>query len=210
MFIVIVDTASKSLSLAIIDVESESCVAEYIDKTNENSHAKKINTVLRDLLNQNQISLKNIVAIALNQGPGSFTGLRVGSSSAKGLCFGLNIPMIAVDGLAGYARYLYNLNEENISDAFVLMDARRDNYFYSHCGYNKLSSPAAFKNIREIDEEIKLCSQPMVYTIEDTAFPKLSASYLSASILTKWKNKDFEDIRFFEPEYIVNNYISKK
>lgn len=210
MYILILDTATKRLSASLLDVLSEQTLAYYKETQDENSHARKINMVIQDLLIQAKIEIKQLSAIAVNQGPGSFTGLRVGSSTSKGLCFALDIPLIAICGLTAYVKYLYEVKATDVTDIFVLMDARRGNYFYSHLNHCRQLSPALFKHITDIETDIYLSRNPWVYYLEKENDIELSAKDLTKAVLEKWKNKDFVDIRSFEPEYIVNNYISKK
>lgn len=185
-------------------------MASYIEKEEENSHAKKINLVIHDLLKDANLEMKQISAIAVNEGPGSFTGLRVGSSTAKGLCFALDIPLIAICGLAAYGKYLYEMRAEDITDVFLLMDARRGNFFYSHINQKQQDSQANFKHITDIETEIYLSRKPWIFYMEKENEIELSALELKNEVLEKWNNKDFVDIRNFEPQYIVNNYITKK
>lgn len=185
-------------------------MASYIEKEEENSHARKINLVIQDLLKGANLEIKQISAIAVNEGPGSFTGLRVGSSTAKGLCFALDIPLIAICGLAAYGKYLYEKKTDDITDVFVLMDARRGNFFYSHINQIQQESRAHFKHIADIEAEINLSFKPCIFYWEKEKEIELSAGDLIKEVLEKWNNKDFVDIRDFEPEYIVNNYITKK
>lgn len=210
MYILVLDTAAKRLSVSLLDVLSKRRVASYIEKEEENSHARKINLVIQDLLKEANLEMKQISAIAVNEGPGSFTGLRVGSSTAKGLCFVLDIPLIAICGLAAYGKYLYEKKTDDITDVFVLMDARRGNFFYSHINQIQQESRAHFKHIADIEAEINLSLKPWIFYWEKENEIELSAGDLVKEVLEKWNHKDFVDIRNFEPQYIVNNYISKK
>ena len=63
------------------------------------SHAEKLHVFIEEVIAEAGISVQDLAAVAVSQGPGSYTGLRIGVSAAKGLCFALNIPLIAVDTL---------------------------------------------------------------------------------------------------------------
>lgn len=67
------------------------------------SHAEKLNGFIEDVLRDSGHKLVDLDAVAVSAGPGSYTGLRIGSSTAKGLCYGLNIPLIAVPSLQALA-----------------------------------------------------------------------------------------------------------
>jgi tRNA threonylcarbamoyladenosine biosynthesis protein TsaB len=209
LHILVLDTATKRLSLSLIDISAKKSIASYVDKEDENSHARKIILSIQDLLKGAAIDIKQVSAIAVNEGPGSFTGLRVGSSTAKGLCFALDIPLIAYCGLALYANYLFRIKSEEITDVFMLIDARRGNYFYSHAKKNLQSEHADFRHLTDIETEIYLSHKPLVYYLDKENELDLSAKDLTDGVLEKWNKKDFADIRSFEPQYIVNNYISK-
>lgn len=210
MHILVIDTATKHLSISLISIRLGFSIACYTEKEDENSHARKINLAIQDLLNDKKLDWKDITAIALNEGPGSFTGLRVGSSTAKGLCFALDIPLIPICGLAAYGKYLYSIKAKDITDVFVLMDARRGNYFYSEINYLNQESKAHFLHISEIEAKIDLSLNPWIYYLEKEAEIKLGAKNLTAEVMQKWSNKDFANIRNFEPQYLVNNYLTKK
>ena len=67
------------------------------------SHAENITLFIEDVLKQAEITIKDIHAVSVSSGPGSYTGLRIGVSTAKGLCYPLNIPLIAIDSLTALA-----------------------------------------------------------------------------------------------------------
>ena len=71
-------------------------VEEYSEKY---IHAEKLTILIEQLMNDTNYNLKDLDAISIDKGPGSFTGLRIGVSTAKGLCYSLKIPLIAVDSL---------------------------------------------------------------------------------------------------------------
>lgn len=93
---------------------------------NKKTHSQTLLPMIHDLLDRAEVSVKDLDAIAVAAGPGSFTGLRIGASTAKGLGQALDIPLVAVPTLEGLA---YNLAG---ADALVcpIMDARRDQAYY--------------------------------------------------------------------------------
>jgi tRNA threonylcarbamoyladenosine biosynthesis protein TsaB len=210
MYILVIDTATKRLSVSLIDIRSRINIAYYIEKEEDNSHAKRINLVIQQLLKENQIELKHLSAIALNEGPGSFTGLRVGSSTAKGLCFALEIPLITICGLTSYGKHLYSIKADDITDIFVLMDARRGNYFYIETNAFQQYSTAKFDHISNIESRIYLSKKPWLVYLEKEEELELGAICLISHVLEKWERQQFADIKSFEPQYIVNNYEKKK
>ncbi|HSH19755.1 MAG TPA: tRNA (adenosine(37)-N6)-threonylcarbamoyltransferase complex dimerization subunit type 1 TsaB, partial [Draconibacterium sp.] len=96
------------------------------------NHSKVLTVFIEDLFKENNIQLKTIDAVAVSKGPGSYTGLRIGVSVAKGLCYGLDIPLISVNSLetmgifAANNQDKYNLGKGNYPTLFCpMIDARR-------------------------------------------------------------------------------------
>ena len=96
-------------------------------------HAKRVGVFVDELLRETGVQPDELDAVAVGMGPGSYTGLRIGVSFAKGLCYGLNIPLIAVGSLDALAEVAIEDNEagildvENWDDAVLcpMVDARR-------------------------------------------------------------------------------------
>ena len=193
------------MSLALIQ---QGRIVDEHEGKEQHSHAQIITTEIEKILIKNKIN--EIDAIAVHKGPGSFTGLRVGSSVAKGLCFGLDIPLIALDGIMEYAQYFFHAMEAKYTDVFCLIDARRDNYFYSHFSEKYGKKPSRFAHISEIETEISRSESPWIYQSNKFNEAQLKSSYLYSATIEKWNQKSFENISEFEPEYLVNNYSSKK
>jgi tRNA threonylcarbamoyladenosine biosynthesis protein TsaB len=210
VIILILDTSTKKMSLALLDIESQAILATYQEETEENSHAKKINLAIIQLLEKTAQKFTTLSAIAINEGPGSFTGLRVGSSTAKGICFALNIPLIAISGLVAYGNYLYSEKPDGVTDVFILMDARRSNYFYTHISEYSQEAIPAFNSLENIENEAKECQHPQIYYIDKMDILQLSAEKLKQAVLEKWKSQDFVHLTSFEPMYLINNYLVKK
>ena len=85
------------------------------------SHAERLHVFIEEIIKEAGITFQDLSAIAVSQGPGSYTGLRIGVSAAKGLCYALEIPLIAVDTLQVLA------SQANVSDGLIIpmLDARR-------------------------------------------------------------------------------------
>lgn len=95
MYILNIETATKNCSVSLAKDGVTIGLKEIAEQNF--SHAEKLHIFIADLLSEHQITFNDLKAIAVSQGPGSYTGLRIGVSSAKGLCYALNIPMIAID-----------------------------------------------------------------------------------------------------------------
>jgi tRNA threonylcarbamoyladenosine biosynthesis protein TsaB len=90
------------------------------------SHSTKLHSFIEEVLKNSNITVNKLSAIAVSSGPGSYTGLRIGVSAAKGLCYALQIPLISVPTLKVLARQL-NIQREDL--IIPVMDARRDEVY---------------------------------------------------------------------------------
>jgi len=101
-----IETSTKVCSVSLgLDGELIALKEESSDKY---IHSEKLNLFIEDLFTQVEYTLKDLNAICITKGPGSYTGLRIGVSCAKGLCYALDIPLISIDSLtvlaSGYSR----------------------------------------------------------------------------------------------------------
>ena len=114
-----IETATKNCSVSIAENGNTVALQEL---NNENySHAEKLHHFIADVAKKAQISLSQLNAVAVSKGPGSYTGLRIGVSAAKGLCFALDIPLISVNTLESLA-HLYQIDS---GYKIPILDARR-------------------------------------------------------------------------------------
>ena len=118
-FILSIETATKNCSVSLSN-NGKTVSCKEIAEQNF-SHAEKLHVFIQEILKENSITLNDLSAIAVSKGPGSYTGLRIGVSSVKGLCYALNIPMIAIDTLTLLAKQI--IIENGI--IIPMIDARR-------------------------------------------------------------------------------------
>lgn len=169
-FLLNIDTATEIAMVSIC--ENDKVIDSAINK-NQKDHASFLQVAIKKLLQQNDLLINKLDAIAVTSGPGSYTGLRVGMASAKGFCYALNIPLITISTLEVMA--LSSIKQ--IQDASALycpmIDARRMEVFtgvYDH----------------QLTEIITPCSM----IIDDTSFKNLletNAIYFSGSGSIKLK-----------------------
>ena len=114
-----IETATKVCSVAI----SDNGVVLALKEASEDAyiHSESLTLFIEAVLVEAGITLNDLSAISVSAGPGSYTGLRIGLSTAKGLCFALNIPLISTDTLDA----LYHLIENNALNIIPMLDARR-------------------------------------------------------------------------------------
>lgn len=92
-----------STSMCSVALHTNGVCDDCIEINEQNAHSSKLTVLIEQLLKQNNVRIADCDAIAISGGPGSYTGLRIGTSVAKGLCYAANIPLIAVDTLQALA-----------------------------------------------------------------------------------------------------------
>jgi tRNA threonylcarbamoyladenosine biosynthesis protein TsaB len=216
-YILNIETATKNCSVALAKDAITILCKEIAEEGY--SHAERLHVFIETILQEATITAKDLVAIAVSQGPGSYTGLRIGVSAAKGLSYALGIPLIATDTLQTLA------SQVNISDGFIvpMLDARRMEV------YSAVFTPT-LENKRAIEAEIidensfdsfqeKLyfvgdCNEKCqsVLTKENHIFldeiKYPSARDMSFFSFEKFQKRDFVDVAYFEPYYLKDFMIT--
>lgn len=185
-------------------------------ETNEpGAHAEHLMLLVEESLKKAGVQLDQLVAIAVSEGPGSYTGLRIGVSTAKGLAFGLDIPLISVNTLQSLASAIAVKKGELI---IPVLDARRNEIYREVFDWklNSVSKLAAeivddgvFENFLENgrvyflgDAVEKLRS---VVFSENASFNSevvFSASYMGKMALEKFRLSEFSNLAYFAPNYL--------
>ena len=189
------------------------------------AHSKVLTLLIENCLAEVNIELKNIDAVAISRGPGSYTSLRVGSSVAKGICYALNKPMIAVDTLKSLALATYAAEGDADAIYAPMIDARRMEVYTAHFSAtgDRLSDTAAevitensYSNIFKSEKKIIFCGSGAdkcrsVLLSPFAFFSPIvcSAMYLPPLAVQAFVEKRFEDIAYFEPEYFKAPNITK-
>lgn len=210
-----IETSTKICSVALHNqgaILAQSTL--YVDK----SHSEKLAILIKDLLSYADISTKDLAAVAIASGPGSYTGLRIGASAAKGLCYALNIPLIAINSLEAMAQGAINAL---IGEALLcpMLDARRMEV-YSLLVDKELTiiQPTKAKIIDKHSYEEELKNNKIIFfgNGAEKCYPiiggnpnaifinsaSISAVYVGTLAWQKFKNKAFENLAYFEPEYL--------
>lgn len=211
VFILNIETATKNCSVSI-SKDGETLLCKEIAELGY-SHAEKLHVFIEELLVEANIKYTNLNAIAVSQGPGSYTGLRIGISAAKGLCYALDIPLIALDTLAILAAQVH------IDEGLIIpmIDARRmevySAIFDSH--HQKVIETQAeiihedsFKDYKEnlylIGDSTEKCKEVLMNSNfifkEEIKYP--SSKEMSLLSFEKYNIKDFVNVAYFEPLYL--------
>lgn len=223
MSLLCIDT---SLTTANVAVATKGRIMSSRTNASQQDHAAWIHMAIKGLLSETNQALSDLQAVAVTSGPGSYTGLRVGMATAKGLCFSLGIPLITENIL-----YLTAMEaEKTIDDSSVrlicpMIDARRMEVFTAVYN-NELQAvldPGAvvleggtFAEYLEKSKIAfcgngsskwkKLCSHrnAVFFDVQH----KIENLVLVA--FEKWQNRDFADLAYSEPDYFKNFYTGKQ
>ncbi len=214
-----IETATRNCSVALSEGGEVTVLKEIA--SDGYLHAEKLHVFIEDILKEAGKSFKDLLAVAVSMGPGSYTGLRIGVSAAKGLCYALNIPLIAVDTLETLARSIAVNQGELI---VPMIDARRMEVYSSvfSFDYTKLREIKAEiiteKSFSEYNSPIHFlgdgaakCSDILndakfIYHPENL-FP--SAAQMCAIAYSKYKISDTVDVAYFEPFYLKDFIVNK-
>ena len=212
-----IETATKNCSVSLAKDGETIALKELND--GGYSHAEKLHEFIKVVLEKGNISMSDIDAIAVSKGPGSYTGLRIGVSAAKGLCFALNIPLISINTLHSLAQAI------TIKEGYIipLLDARRMEV-YSAIFKNNISVRNVQAEIIDATSFNEYLDKNTVYFLGDGAekcknlishknaifidnkFP--SANEMSLLSYEKYKKNDIEDVAYFEPFYLKDFVVT--
>ena len=217
--ILCIETATTNCSVAIYN--SEKLVGFREDYNSTYSHAESLHVFIKEVLEEIRLKFEEIDAIAVSKGPGSYTGLRIGVSAAKGLCYALDIPLIAIETLTSLAHQI----KYPEGCVIPLLDARRMEVYTAtfdkdHQQMNnteaKILESDAFSAELEAGIVDFVGNGVAKFSAICTAtnarfFPDLlpSAKELGPLALEKYKTQKFEDVAYFEP-YYLKDFVAGK
>ncbi|WP_452226653.1 tRNA (adenosine(37)-N6)-threonylcarbamoyltransferase complex dimerization subunit type 1 TsaB [Lacinutrix cladophorae] len=214
-----IETATTNCSVSL-SKEGETFALQE-DNSKQYSHAERLHVYIGNLLKQHNIKPTDIDAIAVSKGPGSYTGLRIGVSTAKGLCFSLDKPLLSTSTLEALARQV------KIEEGVIvpMLDARRMEVYSA-------VFDATFNAVRKIEAQIldensfaTYLEKGKVYFIGngvektktlithknavfiDDKLP--SANEMSVIAFNKYKKSDIENVAYFEP-YYLKDFVALK
>jgi len=191
----------------------------------EKSHSEALTQMIGHLMKVLKLDFSALKAIAFSEGPGSYTGLRIGSSTAKGLCYGLKIPFIAVSTMQTMASQVAQHYANTNSLLCPMIDARRVEV-YTACFSPDLAEiqPVQAKIIDEASFSEELEAQKVVLFGNGAAKCGTVLQHPNLSILSnivphardmgllayrKYQEQQFEDVAYFEPFYLKDFVATK-
>lgn len=218
-YILNIETATKNCSVAIAKDGQPLLCREMAQQGY--SHAEKLHVFIEETLRGLQLQFNDLSAVAVSQGPGSYTGLRIGVSAAKGLCFALDIPLIAIDTLAVLAA------QAKIAEGVIvpMIDARRMEVYSAIFNTD-------MEKIRDVEAEIitensfedlqgnvyfagdcldkckTVLAKSNFIFLDEIVYP--SANEMCRLSYEKYKKSDTVDVAYFEPYYLKDFMVTSK
>ena len=218
--IVNLETATTNCSVTVARDGKTVSVREH--NSASYSHSEQLHNFIKEALEEASLSFSDLDAIAVSKGPGSYTGLRIGVSAAKGLCFALDLPLISTPTL-----YCMALQKKVVSGIIIpLIDARRMEVYAGvfDASYTELV-PAKAVIIQE-DTFLEFAEQEKVFLIGSGAEkckdilqhpnfifdPSIvpTATTMSQHSFEKFLSSDFENVAYFEPYYLKDFILQQK
>lgn len=222
-----IETATASCSVALA---KDGLVLAFKQVNERNLHAEVITRFIEEIISNAGYSYSDLDAIAVSCGPGSYTGLRIGISTAKGLCFGLDKPLIAIETLEAMVSGVISMDEYGIKEDLLLcpmIDARRMEVYtavFNTKGEKLKPTTASIideNSFADILKDHKVlffgdgaekCFNVLNKNPNALYLPAFvnSATWLTQIAAEKFKNKEFEDVAYFEPYYLKDFIAGKK
>lgn len=214
-----IDTSTRICSVGITSDGKQVALRETGEEQYE--HGEKITLLIQDCLNEANLEIKELSAVCITSGPGSYTGLRIGASTAKGICYALNIPLIAIDALYSFAYQAAEKHpEKNIC---AMIDARRMEVFSAiydtqlhplkpiSADVLETDSYSEFKDLVIVGDGAPKCQELWAnreLTFDLTIKSSVTGMFEKGNAL--FQEKIFEDVAYFEPFYLKEFYSTQK
>jgi tRNA threonylcarbamoyladenosine biosynthesis protein TsaB len=218
-----IETSTDICSVCIADGTEVLAVRET---PRSYSHSEVIAVFVDECLQEAEMTARDLDAVSISRGPGSYTALRIGAATAKGICFAVDIPLISVGTLKALASTLISVCGDN-EIIIPMLDARRKEVY--HAIYSMKLDPihnvepiilddTTFSTLSDYDK-IHFCGDGVakskdILTISNAEFHDIECSAMSMIALSheKFEKKIFEDIAYYEPHYYkgANITVQKK
>jgi tRNA threonylcarbamoyladenosine biosynthesis protein TsaB len=214
---------NTALEIAHVSIAREGNVLAQRQNETQNDHAAWLHIAIQEVLEESGIQLDQLNAVGVTAGPGSYTGLRVGMSAAKGICYAKNLPLIAVSSLQLLAAGVKDQAEGVI---IPLIDARRDEVYAGYYDSNLnlirpeqalILQPNCFNDLVEPNKKIILTGNGASKTlpiVDSKDFFLIESKHpeknLALITYEKFYNRAFADLAYFEPVYLKEFYTTAK
>ncbi|MFK7797322.1 MAG: tRNA (adenosine(37)-N6)-threonylcarbamoyltransferase complex dimerization subunit type 1 TsaB [Aureispira sp.] len=228
-YILALETTTHNCSVALIR-DGQPWIVRQDDQVN--GHAQHLTLFIQEVMATAQLKLAALTAIAISQGPGSYTGLRIGLSTAKGLCYALNKPLLAIDSLQALAWGAQEQTQGHPKVGYIsLMDARRMDAYVGvyDAQLQPLVEPYfatlatdsfdALLQEHQMDAWIiggdaatkfrTLMEGDLPQHLQWSAVLQPSAKYMANLAQTAWEASIFQSVAYFEPFYLKKPHITR-
>ena len=213
-FILHIETSTKNCSVSI--AKSGELISLKEINNGAYSHSEMLHPLIKEALLESKLTIKEIEAIAVGKGPGSYTGLRIGISAAKGLCFANDIPLISINSLEilahsttidkGYIIPMIDARRMEVysaiyDESYTLIRETKADIIDEHSFCDKLQNHIVYF----LGDGAEKCKETIVHknaVFIKNAFP--SAKEMTQLSYDKYKENKTEDIAYFEPFYLKN------
>lgn len=219
--ILCLETSGKACSIAL---SHHGQVVASKEAEGEWSHSRAITILIQQVLDQIGIQMKELEAVAISQGPGSYTGLRVGASCGKGICYAQEIPLISIPTLEIIA--VETISDHLLEDEMVvpMIDARRMEVYYNIYTSDLIQTRETTNLVIEESSFESFASEKLVFcgdgahkmaeiAAENDLWRVLpsyaKASAMAGSAYDKLMLKEFEDVAYYVPFYLKPPNITK-
>lgn len=215
--ILLIETATQICSVAL--AKGNSIISKRLIDI-PNTHSSKLSLLIEEIMKEACVTYSELSAIAVSKGPGSYTGLRIGVSTAKGFAYALNIPLISIETLKILQKGVEQKYDNKCTVAMI--DARRMEVYcviYDQKGvvvkdisadiiekgiYDRyLTEDKEFVFVGDGAEKSMVCFSEKLNVMLDPEII-LSSELMKDMAYKKYLNKDFEDVAYFEPYYLKN------
>jgi tRNA threonylcarbamoyladenosine biosynthesis protein TsaB len=224
-----IDTATSVCSVVLAQNDK---VLSMKESAEEKAHASYLGVFVEQVLNETSISANQLSAVAVSKGPGSYTGLRIGVSTAKGLCYGADIPLISVETLQIMANGMHRTAINNYTKDFLadsalfcpMIDARRMEVYTTLFDFRNLKvkeTTAMIVQENSFDAYLQKVQVVFAGNGAEKCKPLLkhknalfldsfrhSALYMIDFVKQAFLEKDFENLAYFEPYYLKDFIVT--
>ncbi|MBB6463439.1 tRNA (adenosine(37)-N6)-threonylcarbamoyltransferase complex dimerization subunit type 1 TsaB [Flammeovirga kamogawensis] len=208
-----IDTSTTVCSVALHTLEGQ--LLSYYEQHIDKSHSEYLAVMIQNITENAGIKMSELSAVAVSEGPGSYTGLRIGASTAKGLCYTLDIPLLGVSTLKSMALQIsYTTDTDDI--ICPMLDARRMEVYtalYTK-SMEELLSPQPMimdeNSLSDVKERLvyfgngaEKC-QELLENRPNKLIKNIvpSAQFIGELAVERYKAEDFKDVAYWEPEYL--------
>jgi tRNA threonylcarbamoyladenosine biosynthesis protein TsaB len=229
-YVLYIETSGEICSVAL---SNEDNLVYSLESEEKQAHAAILTKQIEEVLHFSHITIKDLSAVAVSKGPGSYTGLRIGVSTAKGICYAQNIPLIAINTLESLAKGILENERNNLeylgfsdSDFLCIMtDARRMEVYTALFNAEGIAvSETTAMIVDETMHESFLRTNKVFFAGSGAekassiikhpnamflfGFKALATNMIS-SAFEAYRNKKFENVAYFEPYYLKDFFATK-